>query len=166
MEYPILYILSGTRFFARFAIMEIVRHERSLVMSTKETSYSVSCFIQGRIFRKLEMTETVTCSSMFYSLQKYFPSGSSLARKISLPPLLVKELPKRVVLVHRKYPVTRTLPEGSVVVELAASKLAPHNFKRNFDHVLQSIHISSAIVSDGAAVRNDDHSIVDLVGIK
>ena len=107
--------------------MEIVRHERSLVMSTKETSYSVSCFIQGRIFRKLEMTETVTCSSMFYSLQKCFPSGSSFARKISEIPLLVRELPKIVVPVHWKYPVTRTLPEGSVAVEEAVSSLVPHD---------------------------------------
>ena len=45
------------------------------------------------------------------------------------------------------------------------SELVPHDFKGNGDQ-LHSIHISSAILSDGAAVRNDDHSIVDFVGIK
>ena len=49
--------------------------------------------------------------------QRGLPEGSSLARKISPPPLLVKELPKMVVPVHEKYPVTRTLPEESMAVE-------------------------------------------------
>ena len=59
--------------------------------------------------------------------QRGLPEGSSLARKISVPPLLVRELPKMVVPVHEKYPVTRTLPEGSVAVEEAISELVPHD---------------------------------------
>ena len=46
-----------------------------------------------------------------------FPVEESFARKMSLLPELVKDCPKISVLVPLKYPVTRMLPEPSVVVE-------------------------------------------------
>ena len=61
-----------------------------------------------------------------------FPVEESFARKISSLPELVKDCPKMSVLVPLKYPVTRMLPEPSVVVEVPISAEVPQAF---FAHI-------------------------------